>query len=105
MYVRILIAVLIGFLFAYESTHIVYSPCLASDNPGIPYYAPPGEGKEDLIRCAELAKALDKPRDLIHNKQDSLVRFSETFAEVSLVSFAILNIPLLFKKVTKGRRV
>jgi len=87
---KIVAAVLIGFLLAGASTHIVYSPCLPSDNPGVPYDAPPNEGS--LTRCAEYAKAIDKPRDLIHNKQDSLVHFSETFVTVSLISFALLSV-------------
>jgi hypothetical protein len=90
MKVRILIAILIGFLFAYEGTHIVYSPCLPSDNPGVPLYAPPGE--DSLTRCAEIAKALDKPGDFLHNKQDSLKIFSETFVTTLLVCFALISI-------------
>lgn len=92
MYLHVLISIVVGFLFAYEGTHIVYSPCLPSDNPGIPYNAPPGEGKESLTRCAEFVKALDKPRDLFHNKQDSLVHFSENFAGASLVCFALISL-------------
>jgi hypothetical protein len=96
MVVRILIAMMIGFLLAGESTHIIYSPCLASDTPGVPYNAPPNE--ESLTRCAEIAKAIDKPYDLIHNKQDSLVGFSETFVITALISFAILELVARNKK-------
>jgi hypothetical protein len=67
---KILITIVIGFLFAYEGTHIIYSPCLPGDNPGVPLYAPSDE--DSLTRCAEISKALDKPRDLFHNKQNSL---------------------------------
>lgn len=87
---KIVAAVLIGLLFAGASTHIVYSPCLPSDNPSVPYDAPPNE--DSLTRCAEFAKAIDKPRDLLHNKQDSLVNFSETFVITSLISFALLSV-------------
>lgn len=96
---KAIIAIVIGFSLAGVGTHIIYSPCLPSDNPGVPYNAPPGE--ESLNRCAEFAKAIDKPRDLFHNKQNSLVHFSENFAGASLVVFAILNIPLFVKKLKK----
>lgn len=86
----IIISLIIGFLFAYEGTHIVYSPCLPGDNPGVPYNAPSDE--DSLTRCAEFAKALDKPHDLFHNKQDSLVHFSETFGIISLVCFALISV-------------
>jgi hypothetical protein len=97
--IRILIAILIGFWFASVGTHIVYSPCLPSDNPGVPYNAPPNE--DSLTRCAEFAKAIYKPRDLIHNKQDSLVHFSENFVGASVVCFALIS---LYNEIKMKRR-
>ena len=93
---KAIIAIVIGLWFACTFTHIIYSPCLASDNPGVPYNAPSNE--DSLVRCAEFAKAIDKPHDFFHNKQGSLSRFAENLAKVSLFIFAILNVPLLFKK-------
>jgi hypothetical protein len=80
---KITIALVIGFLYAATFTHITYT--CAPETP---------EGD-----CYSLEKAAEHPKDFLHNKQGSLVHFSETFVEVSLVSFAILNVPLLIKKV------
>jgi hypothetical protein len=98
---KILIATVIRFLFAYEGTHIIYSPCLPSDNPGVPLYAPSDE--DSLTRCAEIAKALDKPRDFFHNKQNSLVHFSENFVGASIVCFAVISLYNMAKAKRKAK--
>jgi hypothetical protein len=90
MFISILISIVFGFLFAGAATHIIYSPCLPGDTPGIPYDAP--SDQESLIRCAEFAKAVDHPRDLFHNKQSSLVHFSENFVGASVVCFALISL-------------
>ncbi len=76
--VRILIAIVFGFLVASTLTHL-QGPCTTTI-PG-----------EDISHCVEISKALMSPKDLINNKQNSLTRFTETFAEVSLVSFVLLS--------------
>ena len=78
--VRIIVAVVIGFLVA-SQTGIIIEPCT-----GVP---PPGENN---AQCAEFSTALEHPSDLINNKQNSLDRFSKTLAVTSLVSFALLSI-------------
>jgi hypothetical protein len=98
---KILITIVIGFLFAYEGTHIIYSPCLPGDNPGVPLYAPSDE--DSLTRCAEISKALDKPRDLFHNKQNSLVHFSENFVGASIVCFAVTSLYNMTKAKRKAK--
>ena len=80
--VRIVVAVAIGFLFAGIGTHITYSCPLTDGAAG----------------CVSLAKAVDHPNDLLHNKQDSLTHFSEIFIITSLSSFAILSIFSLDQK-------
>jgi hypothetical protein len=98
-YGRIIIAIILGFLFAGEVTYLIYSPCLPSDNPGVPYNAPPDE--DSLTRCAEITKAINKPNDLLYNKHDSLNHFSENFAQGTVVSFAILSVYSLYQTKKK----
>ena len=73
--VRIIAAVVIGFLFAGVGTDISYT-CTPTDG---------------AAGCASFDKAVLHLGDLIHNKQDSLTHFSVTFAVTSLVVFALLS--------------
>jgi len=82
---KIIAAVLIGFLIAGAGTKIIYT-CAPVDG---------------AAGCAELDKAVMHPADLLNNKQDSLVHFSETFVISSLVGFVILE---LFSREKKRRR-
>ncbi len=75
---KIVATVLIGLLLAAEGTHITYT-CAPVDSYG------PTAG------CVSYDKAVMHPSDLLNNKQDSLVHFSETLAITSLVSFALLS--------------
>jgi hypothetical protein len=78
LYVRIIIAIVFGFLLASQTG--IQGPCTVTT---------PGENKS---HCVEFSKALEHPSDLINNKQNSLTRFSETLAISSLVSFALLSV-------------
>jgi hypothetical protein len=84
--VRIVIAVVIGFLFASAGTDIAYM-CAPIDG---------------AAGCASFDKALMHPSDLLNNEQNSLRRFSMTFAITSLVAFALLStVSLAQKKKTQ----
>jgi len=72
---RVIIPVIIGILFAGALTKITY-PCAPVDG---------------AAGCVLLDKAAMHPRDLLNNKQDSLIHFSENFVVASLVSFALLS--------------
>lgn len=74
--VKILAALLIGFLLASTGTKITYS-CAPVDG---------------AAGCVSFDKAIMHPSDLLNNKQNSLVHFSEAFAISSLVSFAALSV-------------
>lgn len=74
--VRILVALVIGFLLASVGTKISYN-CAPVDG---------------AAGCTSFDKALMHPRDLLNNKQDSLVHFSEAYAISALISFAALSI-------------
>lgn len=78
-YVRILLSIFFGLLPAITLTHIK-GPCTI-EVPG-----------EDISRCVSFGDAIMQPGELLNNKQDSLLRFSTTFATVSLVSFTLLSI-------------
>ena len=85
--VRILAATLIGFLIAGITTK---NTC---DCPNFV--------KEPNSGCISFEKVVMHPGDLITNKQNSLVRFSTTFAIGSLASFALLSlVGLVLKKKT-----
>lgn len=75
---RIIIAVVFGLLFATTFTHI-QGPCTTSI-PG-----------EDIKKCVELSKAIMHPSELLNNKQNSLVNYSETFLVVSAASYVLLS--------------
>ncbi len=74
LYVRIVISVLIGFLFVGAFVNIQY-PCPPLDAEG----------------CVSFDSAVMHPNDLISNKQGSLDRFVINFAIVSLISFGLLS--------------
>jgi hypothetical protein len=74
--VQITAVIVIGFLFAGAGTEITYT-CGA--NPGD-------------AGCISFDKAVMHPRDLLRNKQGSLVQFSKTFTIGALVTFAIFNV-------------
>jgi hypothetical protein len=76
--VRILIAIVFGFLVASTFTHF-QGPCTSTIQG------------EDSSHCVEFSKAVMHPRDLINNKQDTLTKFAGTFAISSLVGFALLT--------------
>ncbi len=80
--VRIVMAVVIGFLLAGVGTKITYT-CV------------PHPGEEG---CVSFEKAIMHPSDLLDNKQDSLVQFSKTFAITSLASFVLLSVIGLTQK-------
>ncbi len=80
--VKVIIAILIGFLWASAFTDIAYTCPPETPNGG----------------CFSLEKALMHPHDFLNNKQDSLIRFSEHFAQVSLTVFALLFIFGLVQK-------
>ena len=82
--VKLASAVVIGFLLASTSTYITY-PC------------PPIDG---AVGCTSFQKAVMNPHDLLGNKQNSLVHFSETFVITSLASFALLSV---FTSTRKGK--
>ncbi len=73
---RIVVALVVGFLLASAGTKITYS-CAPVDG---------------AAGCVLTDKAIMYPSDLLNNKQDSLVRFSEGFAVSSLICFALLSI-------------
>lgn len=79
--VRIVIAVVAGFMLAGAGTKITYT-------------CPPVDG---AVGCTSLQKAIVHPEDLLNNKQESLVRFSETIVVTSLASFALFSAYTWFK--------
>ena len=82
---RIAIAVIIGFLLASSRTTITYS-CVPIDG---------------AMGCVSFEDAIMHPNDLLNNRQNSLVRFSTTFAISSLVTFALINaVNVTYKKKT-----
>jgi hypothetical protein len=79
--IRILIALIAGFLLAGAFTKITYS-CAPSAVPA----------GESASQCVAFEKAVMHPSDLFSNKQDSLTKFSAIFAVTSMVTFAILSV-------------
>lgn len=88
--VKIVIAVIAGFLFAGIGVDITHttSQCTTADV----------SKRESISQCVSVKKTFIHPDDLFHNKQDSLVHFSETFVVVSLTTFAILSVFGLVEK-------
>ena len=80
--VRIIAAVVIGFQLASVGTKITYS-CRPVDG---------------AAGCVSFGKAVMHPSDLLNNKQDSLVHFSETFVITSFASFVLLSVFGLARK-------
>lgn len=80
--VRILSAIVIGFLLAGAGTKITYT-CAPVDS---------------AESCISFDKAIMHPKDLLNNKQGSLVKFSITFVMTSLIAFAIISAVNLTKK-------
>lgn len=76
LYIKIIISLVIGFIFAAELTHIHY-PCVSPT---------PGEG------CVSIDKAIMHPGDLINNMQGSLYQFAPKLFAVSVISFAVMSI-------------
>ncbi len=74
--VKITIAIIVGFLLAGAGTHIKY-PC--DPKPA------------DAIGCESLDKAVMHPKDLLGNKQDSLMIFSRRFAITSIATLALIG--------------
>ncbi len=83
--IRIAVAIVVGFLLAGAATKITYS-CAPVDG---------------AAGCVSFDKAIMHPSDLLNNKQDSLVHFSETFVVASLISFAVLSIVDVAQKKSK----
>ena len=75
LWVRIAVALALGFLFASTTTKIIYPCPLTNGAKG----------------CMSFEKAVMHPNDLRNNKQNSLHNFSMSFAWVSLASFALLS--------------
>lgn len=73
--VRIILAVLVGFVFAASRTTMTYDCPLIDGAKG----------------CTAFEDAITHPSDLLNNRQNSLVRFSRTFAISSLVTFAVVS--------------
>lgn len=82
---KIIIALLLGLLFASAFTHI-QRPCTTTI-PG-----------EDKTKCVEWSKAIINPSELLNNKQNSLVKFTETFVVVSVTGFVLLSIYSRYKR-------
>ncbi|HJQ08932.1 MAG TPA: hypothetical protein VJ836_05630 [Candidatus Saccharimonadales bacterium] len=80
--VKIIAAVLVGFLLAGAFTKITYT-CTPIDSAS---------------GCISYDKAVMHSSDLISNKQDSLVHFSTTFVITSVVIFALLSILSMAQK-------
>jgi hypothetical protein len=82
--VRIVAAIVIGFLITGAGISNTYS-CAPIDG---------------AAGCVSFDKVVMHPNDLLHNRQNSLVRFSSTFAITSLVAFALLNVVRFQQKKT-----
>lgn len=74
--VKIMAAVVIGFLLAGAGTKITY-PCTPIDG---------------AASCVSFDKAVMHPSDLFSNQQDSLIHFSTTFVVTALITFTLLSI-------------
>ena len=80
--IKIIVAVLVGFLFASAFTKITYT-CTPIDG---------------ALGCVSFDKAVMHLGDLISNKQDSLIHFSITFVVTSFAIFALLSILSMAQK-------
>lgn len=78
-YMRLVVAVVFALLAASAFTGI-QGPCTTTA-PG-----------ENAATCVEFSKAITNPNDLLDNKQNSLVKFSKTFAIVLITSYALLSV-------------
>ena len=74
--VKIAIAIIAGFLLAGAGADIAY-PC--DPKPA------------DMIGCESLEKAVMNPKDLLSNKQGSLIRFTQTFGITAIATLAVLS--------------
>lgn len=74
--VRIVVALVVGFLLAGALTKITYT-CTPID---------------DSVNCVAFDKAIMHPADLLNNKQNSLVKFSLVFAISAIAISAILSV-------------
>jgi hypothetical protein len=85
---KIIAAVVIGLLVGFISTtYHTEGPC--TDAPAV------GESNSHCVSITRGYASLD---DLIHNTQNRTVEFIEGFAVGSLISFAVLYVPLRRKK-------
>ena len=84
LYVKIVIAIVIGILFAGAGTKTTYDCQPLADEPN--------------SGCVSYEKAVMHPGDLFSNKQDSLMRFSKLFVITSFASVMIFNSVSLFLK-------
>ena len=84
LYVRIIISVAIGLFMAGGYTNIHY-PC--SELPDFKVAS-----GEDIEKCVAFESAIMHPGDLMKNKQNSLVEFTQGFAVVALLVFALLSL-------------
>lgn len=85
LWVRIIIAIVVGFVLAGGYTDIAYSlPTIYTEQGG--------------AGGVLYESVLSHPRDLLNNKENSLVRFSTTFFVVSIITFSALSIPSLTKR-------
>ena len=80
--IKIIVAVLVGFLLAGAFTKITYT-CTPIDGAS---------------GCVSFDKAVMHLGDLISNKQDSLIHFSITFVVTSFAIFALLSILSMAQK-------
>jgi hypothetical protein len=95
---KIVATIVIGLLLGYQSTVThVDRPCRPADFPqGVPQ-------DESIAHCVLHEKVYLSPSDLLHNKRDSLVHFSETFVGASLVCFALISLYNMTKAKRKAK--
>ena len=80
--VRVIVAVIVGFLIAGALTKITYT-CTPIDG---------------AAGCMYFDKAVMHPNDLLNNKQGSLVKFSATLSITLLITFSLLSAVSLTQK-------
>ena len=83
---RIVSAITLGFLIAAVGTPIT-SPCAPTTG---------------TTGCVSYEMAIQRPSDLLHNKQDSLVHFSQRFFGVALFTIALWT-AILDDRQRKGK--
>lgn len=86
---KVLVAIIVGFLLAGVGTKITYD-CAPVD---------------DAAGCVSIDRALMHPNDLLNNKQDSLLRFSEIFSVTALGMYITLVIFQFVYKKSKLKTV